>query len=98
MDRHVIAHGGQPLGLPDDGLRILVAQQDIGNFRHAGYRMSLSRPACIGLLSWITFLVNPEDRLNKQHFFAFLHRGLTVAQNSQRQQEAGRAWVFPEHG
>ena len=41
MDRHVIARRSQSLGLPDDGIRILVAQQDIGNFRHAGYRMSL---------------------------------------------------------
>ncbi|UOA13523.1 hypothetical protein DSM109990_00307 [Sulfitobacter dubius] len=60
--------------------------------------MSLSWPACIGLLSWVIYLGNREDRLNKQHFFAFLQQGQIVAQNSQRQQEAERAWVFPEHG
>jgi hypothetical protein len=34
MDRDVITHGGQALRLLDDGVRVLVAQQNEGDFCH----------------------------------------------------------------
>jgi hypothetical protein len=36
MDRHEVARRGQPLGLLDDRVRVLVAQQNEGNFCHSG--------------------------------------------------------------
>jgi hypothetical protein len=35
MDRHAIARGRQALGLPDDGVGVLVAQKDEGDLGHA---------------------------------------------------------------
>jgi hypothetical protein len=39
MDRHAIARGRQPLGLPDDRVRVLVAQKDEGDLGHARARV-----------------------------------------------------------
>ncbi len=40
MDRHVIAGRRQPLRLHDDRVGVLVTEQDIRDFRHAGPRYS----------------------------------------------------------
>ena len=36
MDRDIVASRRQTLRLGDDALRVFVAQQDVGNFRHIG--------------------------------------------------------------
>jgi hypothetical protein len=60
MDRHVIAHGGQPLCLLDDGIRVFVAKQYEGDFCHF-VTVLLRLPS-------IVYLDKGECALNKPAF------------------------------
>ena len=60
MDRHVVAHRGQALGLFDDRFRVFVTQQYEGDFCHLR-NVSLRLPL-------IVYLDKGEKRLNKPAF------------------------------
>ena len=89
MNRDVIAGRCQALGLHDDRLGILVAQQNIRNSCHSRN----SDP----VYPLIVYPFNGEHALNKQTLFAFFtEHGRTGTRRPHA--NGGKIWAFPEPG